>query len=104
MGIAQNDPDSTVRDKIHATLFNLVSADTVRLFVNKKDVLQVIADAATNGEYFSDGDGKDSCSMATRTLKTLERAMPEDEDGYDMLRSIIQRFEEKMNGEKSVHV
>lgn len=102
--IAKNDPDSVVRDKIHATLFNLVSADTVRMFINKKDVLQVIADAATNGEYFTSGDGKDSCSMATRTLRTLEKAMPEDEDGYGILRSIIQRFEEKVNGEKSVHV
>lgn len=102
--IAKNDPDSTVRDKIHATLLNLVSADTVRIFISKKDVLQVIADAAMNGEYFTGGDGKDSCSMATRTLRTLEKAMPEDEDGYSILRSIITRFEEKGNGEKPVNV
>merc|ERR1712038_2245380 len=96
--------DSTVRDKIHATLLNLVSADTVRIFISKKDVLQVIADAAMNGEYFTGGDGKDSCSMATRTLRTLEKAMPEDEDGYSILRSIITRFEEKGSGEKLVNV
>lgn len=45
--IAKYDPDDQVRDKIHATLFNLVSADTAKMFVEKQGVLDVIVQTAT---------------------------------------------------------
>merc|ERR1712150_314624 len=54
--IVTNDPDSVVRDKIHASLYNLVSADTAKLFVEKEDVLDAIVKAATSTLY-EDGLG-----------------------------------------------
>ena len=88
--IAKNDHDSEVRDKIHATLFNLVSADTAKLFTEKKDVLDVIISAATSPEKHS------SRKMAESTLRSLEKALPEDDEGYDVLRPTLSRFDSQI--------
>lgn len=102
--IADNDTDSVVRDKIHATLYNLVSADTAKLFIEKKSVLDVIVQAATSTD---DSDGKDSddcpgaCTMAVQTLQSLEKAIPEDEEDYDALRPVLSRFDSSIAMNKS---
>jgi hypothetical protein len=104
--IASNDPDSIVRDKIHATLYNLVSADTAKLFTEKQYVIDVISNAAMN----EDGDdrtgledGSDSYTMASRTLRTLEKSIPEDEEGYNVLRPhLMKRFDSIANNMTSI--
>lgn len=102
--IAMVDPDRNVRDKIHATLYNLVSADTARLFIEKKAVLDVIVNAATSlGENsgMSNDDCTSSHSMAVQTLRSLEKAIPEDEDDYDALRPVLSRFDSQIAMNKS---
>jgi len=99
--IASNDPDSVVRDKIHATLYNVVSADTAKLFTEKQYVIDVISNAAMNeDEDDRTGleDGSDSYTMASRTLRTLEKSIPEDEEGYNVLRPhLMKRFDSIAN-------
>lgn len=100
---ATEDPDSVVRDKIHATLFNLVSADTAKLFVEKKLVLDAIVNAATSQD---DDGGKDpDCAsartMAVQTLRDLEKSIPEDEADYDALRPALSRFDSQIAMKKS---
>ena len=103
-GIVRDDVDEVVRDKIYATLYNLVSADTAKLFVEKKTVLDVIVQAATSG---ADAAGKKSencssaCSMAVRILSSLENAIPEDEEDYDALRPVLSRFDSQIVLNKS---
>jgi len=94
------DPDSDVRDKVHATLWNLVSADTAKLYTVKKDVLDIIArEAMTTG---SDGERNDSAQMmAARTLRSLEKTIPEDEEGYNVLRPILCLFESRLDSDNS---
>jgi len=101
--IATLDPDSVVRDKIHATLYNLVSADTAKLFIEKQVVLDIIVNAATSGD---DSGGKDpdcaaSCTMAIQTLRSLEKAIPEDEEDYEVLRPVLSRFDSQIAMNKS---
>jgi len=103
-GIVRDDVDEVVRDKIYATLYNLVSADTAKLFVEKKTVLDVIVQAATSG---ADAARKKSencssaCSMAVRILSSLENAIPEDEEDYDALRPVLSRFDSQIVLNKS---
>jgi len=94
------DPDSDVRDKVHATLWNLVSADTAKLYTEKKDVLDIIArEAMTTGTI---GERSDSAPvMAARTLRSLEKTIPEDEEGYNILKPIISMFESSFDGDSS---
>jgi len=94
------DPDSDVRDKVHATLWNLVSADTAKLYTEKKDVLDIIArEAMTTGTI---GERSDSAPvMAARTLRSLEKTIPEDEEGYNILKPIISVFESSFDGDSS---
>jgi hypothetical protein len=100
---ATADPDSVVRDKIHATLFNLVSADTAKLFVEKKIVLDAIVNAATSND--NDGPKDPDCAssreMAVQTLRELEKAIPEDEADYDALRPALCRFDSQIAMRKS---
>ncbi len=120
--VARNDYDGEVRDKIHATLFNLVSADTAKMFTEKKDVLDVIISAATcpeekeddvavaggsaaqnnhnrNGTISSD---RGSRKMAENTLRSLEKALPEDDEGYDALRPTLSRFDSQIAMNRSI--
>ncbi len=97
--IAKNDVDEIVRDKIFATLYNLVSADTAKLFVEKKAVLDVIVGATASDDDSMGEDSKTSsnaCSMAVQILSSLEKAIPEDEDDYDALRPILSRFDSQV--------
>ena len=101
--IARHDHDSEVRDKIHATLFNLVSADTAKLFTEKRNVLDVITSAATAVEEKDDNDNSDvnandrgSRKIAENTLRSLEKALPEDDEGYDALRPTLSRFDSQV--------
>lgn len=114
--VAKHDRDDEVRDKIHATLFNLVSADTAKLFTEKKYVIDVIVSAATSSE---DGDGSINgigknvknnhgdgrsryCKMAVDTLRSLEKALPEDDEGYDVLRPTLSRFDSQVAINRSI--
>eukprot|EP00557_Chaetoceros_sp_GSL56_P013060 CAMPEP_0176480944 /NCGR_PEP_ID=MMETSP0200_2-20121128/2551_1 /TAXON_ID=947934 /ORGANISM="Chaetoceros sp., Strain GSL56" /LENGTH=575 /DNA_ID=CAMNT_0017877105 /DNA_START=224 /DNA_END=1951 /DNA_ORIENTATION=- len=101
---AMADPDRDVRDKIHATLYNLVSADTAKQFIEKKAVLDVIVNAATSsmGED-SENDSNDNTtqSMAVKTLRSLEKAIPENENDYDALRPVLSRFDSQIAMNKS---
>jgi len=106
--IAKNDHDSIVRGKVHATLFNLVSADTAKLFTEKRNVLDVITTAATSAnainnsnEDVRDGNKVDSQAMAVRTLRSLEKALPEDDEGYDVLRPTLSRFDSQITMNRS---
>jgi len=144
--IAQNDHDAEVRDKIHATLFNLVSADTAKIFTEKRHVLNVIISAATapsseekegsssntnnnntndsgadtnastgtgtgantstriNANVNNNTKNKNSSNsnshgyrkMAENTLRSLEKALPEDDEGYDALRPTLSRFDSQV--------
>lgn len=100
---AMADPDRDVRDKIHTTLYNLVSADTAKQFIEKKAVLDAIINAATSmGENSeSDSDCNTSHTMAVQTLRSLEKAIPEDEDDYDALRPVLSRFDSQIAMNKS---
>lgn len=101
--IASNDPDSSVRDKMHATLYNLVSADTAKLFTEKQYVIDVISEAAMKKDEYTVEDGSDSHTMASRTLRTLERSIPEDEEGYKVLRPhLMKRFDSIANSMTSI--
>lgn len=114
--VATHDNDEVVREKIHATLFNLVSADTAKLFVEKQSVLDVIVRAATSnvGEDDSgmtDGAGESKSTgnataaiqaMAVQTLQSLEKAIPEDEEDYDVLRPVLSRFDSQVAMFKSI--
>lgn len=98
------DPDSDVRDKLFATLFNLVSADTAKLFVEKKIVLDAIVNASTsqNDHGRKDPDCASSRTMALQTLRALEKSIPEDEAGYDALRPALSRFDSQIAIKKSL--
>lgn len=101
---AMADPDREVRDKIHATLYHLVSADTAKQFIEKKAVLDVIINAATSMEEHSsecDSDYTTSHTLAVQTLRSLEKAIPEDEDDYDALRPVLSRFDSQIAMNKS---
>jgi len=114
--VARNDYDVEVRDKIHATLFNLVSADTAKMFTEKKDVLDVIISAATcpeEKESSNAGGGsgthsrnnntsRGSKAMAENTLRSLEKALPEDDEGYDALRPTLSRFDSQITMNRSI--
>jgi len=90
------DPDSDVRDKVHATLWNLVSADTAKLYTEKKHVLDIIArEAMTTGSVRERNDS--ASTMAARTLRSLEKTIPEDEEGYNILRPIICMYESSLD-------
>ncbi|GFH46902.1 hypothetical protein CTEN210_03376 [Chaetoceros tenuissimus] len=102
--IAKSDPDAVVRDKIHATLFNLVSADTAKLFVETKSVLDVITEASNANEDLVSKHSSDCASsrtMALQTLRSLEKAIPEDEADYDLLRPALSRFDSEVGLAKS---
>lgn len=91
-----NDPDSTVKAKAHATLFNLVSADTAKLFTRKKDVLDVIAREAMSSSTDEKEESGDSAqTIAKRTLRTLEKAIPSDEEGYTLLKPLLKKFDSR---------
>jgi len=91
------DTDEDVRDKVHATLWNLVSADTAKLYTEKKDVLDIIArEAMTTGTTKEINDL--ATMIAARTLRSLEKNIPEDEEGYITLRPIICMFESSLAG------
>ena len=99
--VAKYDQDQEVQDKIHATLFNLVSADTAKLFTEKKGVLNVIIAAAMNTsggkeKYNVDAPICKSKKMAENTLRSLEKALPEDDEGYDALRPTLSRFDSQI--------
>lgn len=104
--IAKSDNDSEVRSKIHATLFNLVSADTAKLFTEKKNVLDVIIATATTDEAnYDENFGAvnnnnnikgGSRKMAEDTLRSLEKALPEDDEAYDILRPTLSRFDSQI--------
>lgn len=94
------DSDQYVRDKVHTTLWNLVSADTAKLYTSKKDVLDIIAqEAMTTGSVEKRNDS--SHIMAARTLRSLEKTIPEDEEGYNILWPILRRFETKRESDCS---
>jgi len=125
--IAKYDPDDQVRDKIHATLFNLVSADTAKMFVEKQGVLDVIVQTATgtgnvnnadsmnmntnvgtsvgggdeSDEKSKGGDADCSKSMAIQILQSLEGFIPEDEEDYEVLRPVLCRFDSQVGLNKS---
>jgi len=82
-----SDPDPNVRGKIHATLWNLVSADTAKLYTAKKDVLEVIVKEALSVKKHDEHDS--AGMMASRTLRLLEGTLPEDDEGYSVLRPIV---------------
>lgn len=97
--IAKHDHDIEVREKIHATLFNLVSADTAKLFTEKKTVLDVIIAAATIDEKDTNSPKnykRGSRKTAEETLRSLEKALPEDDVGYDVLRPTLSRFDSQI--------
>jgi len=99
--MAKWDSDAEVRDKIHATLFNLVSADTAKLFTEKKNVLDVITSAAMESDGKVNGAGSDSNHRGSRkiaedTLRSLEKALPEDDEAYDVLRPTLSRFDSQV--------
>jgi hypothetical protein len=101
---ATADPDSDVRNKIFATLFNLVSADTAKLFVEKKTVLDAIVNASTSDDDHGrdNSDCESSRTMARQTLRALEKSLPEDEAGYDALRPALSRFDSQIAMKKSL--
>lgn len=122
--IAKYDHDYEVKEKILATLFNLVSADTAKMFTDKKDLLNVIIAAATapdeknvgvdnndqnnvnrsgssnansNNHTSSQQKGIGGCrKMAENILRSLEKALPEDDEGYDALRPALHRFDSQI--------
>jgi len=88
-GIAGSDSDSYVKERAHETLFNLVCADTANLYTKNNDVLNVISEAAFSN---TDNGVKSSYSVvALRTLRTLEKAIPEEEEGYKILQLAINK-------------
>ncbi len=89
--IATLDHDIEVREKIHATLFNLVSADTAKLFTEKRSVLNVIVAAAT-----AEDNKRGFRKIAEDTLRSLEKALPEDDEAYDVLRPTLSRFDSQI--------
>lgn len=92
--IAANDSDSDVRDRIHAALFNLVCADTADYYTRSNITLQVILQAAfLERNKMTVNDDNEGIGMACRTLKTLEKAVPEDAEGFQVLRKILDQFE-----------
>lgn len=104
--IAKNDYDDFVKEKIHATLFNLVSADTAKIFTEKKDVLDVIVSTATSNctdeNSCSSLEKEDARAIAVRTLRSLEKALPEDDEGYDILRPALSRFDSQITINRSI--
>lgn len=100
--IAKLDHDIEVREKIHATLFNLVSADTAKLFTEKYSVLNTIVAAATAEDRSVSADSKctnnkrGSRKIAEDTLRSLEKALPEDDEAYDVLRPTLSRFDSQI--------
>ncbi len=115
--VATHDNDEVVREKIHATLFNLVSADTAKLFVEKQSVLDVIVGAATSmveedDSGMTDGGANETKptgavtvatqAMAVQTLQSLEKAIPEDEEDYEVLRPVLSRFDSQVAMFKSI--
>jgi hypothetical protein len=100
--VASYDPDEDVRLKIHTTLFNLVSADTAKMFIEKQQVLNVIVKAASSGDPYVVEPGSDSSFItAIRTLKALEKAIPEEEENYEVLRPILRRFDSQIAFDRS---
>jgi hypothetical protein len=100
--VVSNDPDEDVRMKIHATLFNLVSADTAKMFIEKPKVLDVIVSAASSGDPYVVEPGSDgSFITAIRTLKALEKSIPEEEENYEVLRPILRRFDSQIAFDRS---
>jgi len=94
------DVDSDVRDKVHATFWNLVSADTAKLYTQKKDVLDIIVrEAMTTGSLVERNDSAQV--MAARTLRSLEKTIPEDEEGYKVLKPILCKFESTLDSDSS---
>lgn len=94
--IAQNDPDQAVRDRIHSTFHNLVCADTAEIFTGNKKVMTVLQEAASTGAARVNYLVQDSHNMSLRTLRTLEKAIPEDNEGYKILKPIIDSVEEAL--------
>lgn len=94
--IAQNDPDQAVKDRIHATFHNLVCADTAEIYTANQDVMKVLQEAASKGNARINYQAQDSHNMALRTLRTLEKAIPEDLDAYKTLRPIIDSVEDSL--------
>jgi len=94
------DADSDVRDKVHATFWNLVSADTAKLYTQKKDVLDIIArEAMATGSI--EERNNSAQVMAARTLRSLEKTIPEDEEGYQVLKPILCQFESTLDSDSS---
>jgi len=88
-GIAGSDSDSDVKERAHETLFNLVCADTANLYTKNNDVLNAISEAAFSNTANA---VKSSYSVvALRTLRTLEKAIPEEEEGYKILQLAINK-------------
>lgn len=99
---ASCDTDEDVRLKIHATLFNLVSADTAKMFIEKQNVLDVIVKAASSGDPYVVEPGSDTAFItAIRTLKALEKSIPEEEKNYEVLRPILRRFDSQITFDRS---
>lgn len=99
---AYYDTDEDVRLKIHATLFNLVSADTAKMFIEKQNVLDVIVKAASSGDPYVVEPGSDTAFItAIRTLKALEKTIPEEEKNYEVLRPILRRFDSQITFDRS---
>ena len=94
--IAQNDPDQAVKDRIHATFHNLVCADTAEIYTANKAVMNVLQEAASKGTARINYQAQDSHNMALRTLRTLEKAIPEDLDAYKTLRPILDSVEDSL--------
>jgi len=95
--IARDDMDDGVRDKIFATLYNLVSADTAKMFVEKKVVLDVIIEATESEDDPPEKKMENRTNaMAVPILRSLEKAIPEDEEDYDVLRPALSRFDSQV--------
>mmetsp|Transcript_2776 Transcript_2776/g.2666 ORF Transcript_2776/g.2666 Transcript_2776/m.2666 type:complete len:504 (-) Transcript_2776:63-1574(-) len=97
--IAQNDPDQAVRDRIHSTFHNLVCADTAEIYTGKDKVMTVLQEAASIGAARINYQSQDSHNMSLRTLRTLEKAIPEDYDAYKTLRPIMDSVEKALKQE-----
>jgi len=97
------DTDEDVMDKVYATLWNLVSADTAKLYTEKMDVLDIIArEAMTTGTARERNDS--TRMMADRTLRSLEKTTPENKEGVSFLRPIICMLESNLTGSDSLSV
>jgi len=85
---ARNDPDTSVKTRVLATLHNLTCADSAEILISEPGLLDLLSELATANE--TTGNTEDELgTLAFRTLRTMEKAASSDMSCHDSLQKVL---------------